>query len=243
MRPNPLYSRSFHPSFLALDRAHLGHPTAETTTHLRGCDACRGYLAALSEPVSTAGFVVIERELAARAAKRRFSLAWVFGPASLAAVACAALLFMAHRQPNAGRGDEEYVGAKGFCSVWIYVKRGTETQLWDGKQPLAAGDRVRLKLDPGSYHRVALYSLSDPVHPALLYSGALSPGHTLTLPDAWEIDDSKTAEQLYVVFSDAPVEPAWEDWRHGRVARGVAVLPFILPKTGSADAGRGQFNP
>jgi hypothetical protein len=56
------------------------------------------------------------------------------------------------------------------------------------------------------------------------------------LPDAWEIDDSLSDEQLLVVFSDHPVEPEWDDWRLGRVPPGVAVLPFTLRKVGS-DAG------
>jgi hypothetical protein len=240
MTANLLADSSTHPSFLALDRAHLGAPTAETRAHLSGCEACRGYLTLLAEPMSASSSVALRSKLDASVGQRRLSLAWVFGPASLAAFACALFLFMAHRQPEAGRSDTEYLGAKGFRSVWIYVKHGTETKLWDGKTPLATGDRVRLKLDPGSYHHVEVYALSDPRHPALLYSGVLSPGHNFTLPEAWELDDSKAAEQLYVVFSDAPVEPEWDAWRQGRVPRGIAVLPFILSKSGG-DAG--PFSP
>jgi hypothetical protein len=149
-------------------------------------------------------------------------------------------LFVTYRERNAAPvGDEyQYVGAKGFRSVWIYVRRGTTIELWDGKKPLASGDRVRLKIDAGSYHRVEVYSLSDPQNPTRLYQGPLSPGQTTTLPDAWEIDDSPAPEQLFVVFSDAPVDPTWDDWRQGKVQPGVAVLPFVLAKTSIAtDAG------
>ena len=141
-------------------------------------------------------------------------------------------------RPGANSGTDIYVGAKGFRSVWIYVKRGTETLLWDGKRRLLPGDRLRLKVDPGSYQRVAVYAGS--ASPTLLYSGKLTPGQNLTLPDAWEIDDSLNDEQLFVVFSEGPVEPVWNEWRLGRVPPGVAVLPFTLPKAGS-DAG--SFGP
>jgi hypothetical protein len=51
----------------------------------------------------------------------------------------------------------------------------------------------------------------------LLYEGALSPGQNLTLPEAWEIDESPAAEQLFVVFSEAPTKPDWDEWRKGKL--------------------------
>lgn len=241
MKPSQLDSAMNHPSFLALDRAHLGQPTPDVAAHLGGCEECQLYLESLAEPAFAPSFASIQRAI--EQPRRRFQWRWVFGSASLVAAACCVFLFVAHRDRNAGQTEDAYVGAKGFRSVWIYVRRGTETQLWDGKQPVLSGDRVRLKIDPGSYHRVEVYSLSDAQNPLRLYEGALSPGQNLTLPDAWEIDDSSSAEQLFVVFSDAPVTPLWDEWRQGRVQPGVAVLPFILPKTGSAGTDAGLLNP
>jgi len=215
-----------HPSFLALDRAHLGRPAPEVAAHLAECDACRLYLGSLAEPDFLPSLTEIQRTLARP--RRRFSWSWLLAPASLAAAAGCVFLFVAHRDLNAPRAQDAYVGAKGFRSVWIYVRRGTETVLWDGKQPVAAGDRVRLKIDAGSYHRVEVYSLSASQIPTRVYQSAISPGQNLTLPEAWEIDDSPEAEQLFVVFSDAPVTPTWDAWRQGRVQPGVAVLPFLL---------------
>ena len=240
MKPIQLDTAMNHPSFLALDRAHLGHAGPDLSAHLESCEQCRGYLESLSTLGSASGFVAVQRAIERRP---RFSLAWVFGPASLAVAACCLFLFVSHRDGSVEPGLGSYVGAKGFRSVWIYVKHGTETLLWDGKQPLSAGDRVRLKIDPGSYHRVAVYSLSDPQSPSLLFEGALSPGENLTLPEAWEIDGSPKAEQLFVVFSDAPVVPAWDDWRQGKVSSGVAVLPFVLPKAGSPGIDAGSLKP
>jgi hypothetical protein len=235
MKSNAPMTEAWHPSFLALDRAHLGTAAPAVLAHLAGCEVCRSHV---ESPLSVPGapsFAALERAIAARNKPRA---RWLWAAASLAAAACALLLVVTHRSPDASSGADAYVGAKGFRSVWIYVRRGTETLLWDGKRRLLPGDRLRLKVDPGGYHRVAVYA-GGPA-PTLLFSGDLTPGQNLTLPEAWEIDDSPTDEQLLVVFSDAPVEPEWNDWRLGRVPPGVAVLPFTLPKAGS-DAG--SFGP
>jgi len=235
MKSNLPTNEAFHPSFLALDRAHLGAASPAVSEHLASCEACRSYVESeLGGPVSP-DFAALEQAIEAR---RRPRSGWLWAGASLVAAACALLLVVTHGSPDAKPGADVYVGAKGFRSVWIYVKRGTETVLWDGKRRLLPGDRLRLKVDPGSYHRVAVYSASP--SPTLLYSGKLTPGQNLTLPDAWEIDDSLNDEQLFVVFSEGPVEPVWNEWRLGRVPPGVAVLPFTLPKAGS-DAG--SFGP
>jgi hypothetical protein len=240
MKSNQLPRGPYHPSFLALDRAHLGYASAEVSAHVTACDVCQSYV---EEPGSTAtasGFVALKQAIGAREQRRR---SWLWLAAPLVAVACGLLLFMTTRGPGAIPGEDVYVGAKGFRSVWIYVKHGTDTELWDGKRALSLGDRLRLKVDPGSYHYVAVYSLTQPAAPQRLYAGPLSPGQNLTLPDAWEIDDSLLPEQLYVVFSDAEVEPAWEEWLQGRVPKAIAVLPFSLPKAGSAGADAGLHVP
>jgi len=225
MKANQPDSEMNHPSFLALDRAHLGLNESAVTVHLDRCEACRQYLEALRTPPLLPSFLS-QPEFE----RRRFRGRQLLGAASLVAAACGVFLFVQHGKDAATRADEAYVGEKGFRSVWIYVRRGAETQLWDGKQPVVAGDRIRLKVDAGSFHRVEVYSANDPHDPTRLYEGTLSPGQTVTLPEAWEIDDSPAPEQLFVVFSDATIAPSWEHWRHGKVQPGVAVLPFILPK-------------
>jgi len=234
MRPNPT-NEAFHPSFLALDRAHLGAASPTVLAHLADCEVCRSYVDCPERAPLTSIFTALERAIADQ---RRSRARWLWPAASVAAAAGALLLVLAHRVPEATRDTDPYVGSKGFRSVWIYLKRGTETTLWDGKRLLLPGDRLRLKVDPGSYHRLAVYSGGP--SPTLLYAAKLTPGRNLTLPEAWEIDDSPIDEQLFVVFSEAPVEPEWSSWRLGHVPPGVALLPFRLPKAGS-DAG--SFSP
>jgi hypothetical protein len=223
-------TEALHPSFLALDRAHLGLASPAILAHLSSCEACRNYVESPSSAASASGFSALQRAIE----RQNQPSKWLWAAASLAAAACALLLVVTHRSPDARPGADVYVGTKGFRSVWIYVKRGAETVLWDGKRPLSPGDHLRMKVDPGNYHQLAVYSLGQ--SPTLLYSGRLTPGQNLILPDAWEIDDSLSDEQLLVVFSDNPVEPEWNEWRLGRVPAGVAALPFTLRKVGS-DAG------
>ncbi len=220
-----------HPSFLALDRMHLGLASDEQRSHVGDCAACRAHLEAVSEPPLPAGFGVLQRAIEAR---RRARWSWLGGAASLAAAACAVLLFVSHRPPRVEIDESGYVGAKGFRSVWIYVKHGLETELWDGKKPIAAGDRLRMKLDPGTYHHVQIYSLDADDSATLLFESELTPGQNLTLPDAWEVDGAQAPERLFVVFAQESIEPAWRDWLTGKAPSNVAVLPFVLPKTSDA---------
>lgn len=230
-----------HPSFLALDRAQLGAATPDVVTHLERCDTCREYLETLTATALAPSAALRQHALE----REKLPVQWSrwLAAASLAAAFCGVLLFIRHEEPPTTRADDVYVGEKGFRSVWIYVRHGTETQLWDGKRPVVAGDRVRLKLDAGSYHHVEVYSLSDPRHPTQLYESALTPGQNLTLPDAWEIDDSPAAEQLFVLFSHAKVTPSWDEWRQGKVQPDIAVLSFVLPKANLHGADAGQFTP
>lgn len=229
-----------HPSFLALDRFSLGSAASDVAQHVETCADCRAYLASLTTAPPASGIVAVKASIEERGARslRR----WWTASSVLAAAACLLLMFgRAGRAPAVltdrvneaapSEGVPNYVGAKGLLSVWIYVKRGPATLLWDGKQPVFAGDRVRIKVDPAGYDRVEVYSLQEPEAPALLYAGAVSPGHNTALPEAWEIDGEGRAEHLIVVFSKGTVKPTWDKWLRGEAPSGVAVLPFVLPKS------------
>jgi len=234
-----------HPSYLALDRASLGESTPEVGAHLEGCAACRSYIASLGEPAPAGGFVVVQRVLRRQQQARRRT----WGALPLAAAACGLVAFLklGHRPFGPGQPPTAtsvpYVGEKGFLSVWIYVRHGSNTQLWDGKRSVFVGDRLRLKVDPARFHRVEVYSVKDPDEPALLYAGSVAPGQSATLPDAWEVDAEPGSERLVVVFSNEPVKPVWSDWLQGKVQPGISVLPFVLSKSTSADPNPGSTAP
>lgn len=233
-----------HPSYLALDRAALGTPSVEVARHLEGCAECRAYVEALAEPAPASGFVRVQQRVDA---ERRSKLRSAFTLLPLLAAAAGVLLFVALRpQPELPAGPREeapYIGTKGFTSVWIYVKHGSSSELWDGKRALFAGDRLRLKLDPGRFRHVAVYSVKNADEPSLLYQGNVRPGQSVTLPDAWEVDAEPGAERLLVAFSDAALAPVWPDWLQGKAAPGVMLLPFVLPKSSAPDNDGGSSAP
>jgi hypothetical protein len=228
-------SSSLHPSYLALDRAAWGAASSDVTAHVAGCDECQRYLAALARAPLSSAMAPIRAGLArahrGRQRARRFR---AIAGASAILAAAGVLLLVGRVKPPIEDQPAPYVGAKGFSSVWIYVKRGSATKLWDGKQTIAQGDRLRIKVDPAGYRRVEVYSVKNVDAPELLYSGGGASTRSMTLPDAWEIDGEPGAERLMVVFSNAPVKPNWSAWLRGQVEPGVVVLPFVLPKAGVA---------
>ncbi len=230
-----------HPSYLALDRASLGQPTANLRAHIDGCSACREYLVSLRTPPGEAELSAIYERIAKRASPARASgWAWLGGGA--AAAVALVLLVVLNPQPTMPV-ERPYVGVKGSSSVWIYVRRGAETTLWNGQSPLFAGDRLRLKVNPGQLQRVEVYSTKDPSAPELLYAGKLTPGESMTLPDAWEVDTEPGDERLLLVFSNEPVKPIWSEWLRGKAQPGVMLLPFVLPKSPLPAPSPGSTNP
>jgi hypothetical protein len=223
---------------LALDRYGLGSSSPGIDAHVSVCDQCRGYVQSLREAPPAVGLVSL-RSTIAKHRQRRAQMWWTAG--SLLAVA-ACLLFFVGRSNAPAAGSPTYLGAKGLLSVWIYVKRGPTTQLWDGKLPIFSGDRLRIKLNPSTYRHVAVYSMLDAEIPALLYEGEVVPGHNTTLPDAWEVDGEGEAERLIVVLSNEHIEPSWDKWLKSEVEPNVQVLPFTLPKsrTPAVDASGSQ---
>jgi len=233
---NTRQSEPAHPSYLALDRAALGEVSEQLRAHLSSCTYCSEYVATLSEAPPASGELELRRriELTRRAALRKW-----WGVVPVVAAACG-LLFLGQRAFTMRPHEHGYVGAKGFSSVWIYVKHGNGTELWDGKRALFVGDKLRLKVDPGQFRRVEVYSVPSPDAPERLFEGEVRPGESFTLPDAWELDAAPGAEHLVVVFSNEPVTPVWADWLEGKVQPGISVLPFELPKTFDTDGGDGS---
>jgi hypothetical protein len=209
----------------------LGASSSDVTEHLASCKECRRYLEGLREapPISTLLPIRAGIAQALRDRQKTLRLRWAGATSAILAAACL-LLIVGRIKPSMVDQLPAYVGAKGLSSVWIYVKRGSATKLWDGKQAIAAGDRVRIKVDPAGYGRVDVYSLKNADAPELLYSGSVAPTESVILPDAWEIDSEPGAERLMVVFSNEPVKPNWGRWLRGEVEPGVVMLPFVLPK-------------
>lgn len=215
-----------HPSFLALDRLSLRSASSEVGEHVAGCELCQQHLRTLAQALPPSA---LSGTIAAIERRQRRVRTWWAG-SLLAAAACLVLALGRAGPVSSTESQAVYVGSKGFASVWIYVKRGGSTTLWDGKRPVAAGDRLRIKLDSAGFTRIEVYSVKDPNAPELLYSGSLTPGQS-TLPDAWEVDGEPGDERLVVALTNEPVKPDWARWLKGEATAGVSVHSFVLPKS------------
>ncbi|MCG8420768.1 MAG: hypothetical protein MJE77_22840 [Proteobacteria bacterium] len=140
------------------------------------------------------------------------------------------------KSPQPGH-SAPYTGAKGAEAVGLYIKRAGRVSLWDGSSPVMPGDSLRLKVVPGGFTRVAVFS-PDPAakrsERALieLYAGAVEPGRGHLIPAAWKVDRAVGSETLIVVLSRAPLSPG-DAVRAiaGPTARpGVWVRRFVIPK-------------
>lgn len=231
-----------HPSYLALDRASLGHAVADVQRHLDDCQECRAYVESLRAPASVRGLSDV-RERIQQGPRSSQTRRWLWLSSGAMAAAAALTLFLRLRPQPGASTEPLYIGDKGFSSVWIYVRHGNATALWDGKKPVFAGDRLRLKVDPGRFKQVVVYSVKNPNAPELLYGGSLLPGQSVTLPDAWEVDAESGAERLLVAFSSEPVKPTWSEWLRGKAPPGVVLLPFVLPKSSPTDPSSGSTAP
>lgn len=228
-----------HPSFLALDKASLGIAAAEVQAHLATCEACRKHVDSVRTPSALSQIEGVRRRIAREPRARP---RWIWLAAPLAAAAALAVFVGLRPQPALPQAPI-YIGEKGFSSVWIYVRHGSSTALWDGEKPVFAGDRLRMKVDPGRFKRVEVYSTTNPEAPELLFRSDVTPGQSISLPDAWEIDDAPTDERLLVVLSSEPVSPVWPDWLRGKAQPGVSLLPFVLPKSRVPEPSPGSTNP
>lgn len=190
-----------HPSFLVLDRIALGDATlSKEQEHVTACATCQTHV---SRVQATRPVPAWARELAAKPRQNAMSR-WVWGSAMGTALAAAAV-FLALHTPNM---NAEYTTVRGEPSLGLYIKRGERVSLWDGREAITPGDRLRLKVVPEGFTRVTVFSpTTDPQHPELLFASPIDPTKENLLPRAWAVDDTPGAEALIVVLSHAPVSP------------------------------------
>ena len=211
--------RQEHPSFLTLDRLALGMVVSESErAHIQACAHCQAHIEQLRSNELLPSWT---RELELHSGAHRVRLLrtrstrWL-GHAALGLAAAAAVLLMVIRRqetldtvPDRSPDQVAYTTLRGAPSVGLYVKRGPRVQLWDGRMPIAPGDRLRLKVVPEGFTHVAVFSRSDAPEAEsraqLLLSQPITPDGETLLPRAWQVDDSPGAEVLVVVLGRQPL--------------------------------------
>jgi hypothetical protein len=194
-----------HPSFLALERHALGATRPELAAHLAACASCAAYVADAAP--SAAPVPAWARE----AKPRRTSWLTPFRSLGLAAaVAGVVLVGVNLSRPRAPDGDgvDGYIGTKGAPGAWLFLKRGDDVHVWNGNEPVVAGDLLRFKVQGAGFAHVGVFAVvPEPPGYARLYDGVLAGAQALSLPSAWEVDARSGDETLLVVLSAAPVAP------------------------------------
>ena len=199
-------SSAAHPSYLELDRLYAtgGEAAAASLSeHVVACAECREHLAELARSAGEQPAWLGAMALAAPRPRPRRRLA-IPAAAVVAALSMAALLALTLRPAvptvtGAGEGAEA-LREKGEPAVAVYVLRDRHVIRWDGREPLRAGDRLRLEVAGAGYAHVAVATPSAGGGLALLYTGSLEARAPVLLPASWEVDRVPGPEILHVVL-------------------------------------------
>jgi hypothetical protein len=194
-----------HPSYLELDRLALGAPAApETAAHVAACDRCRAHLDGLGQAPALPAAL---RERASSTARLAWWRGRLLATTGLAMAVVALVVWKSTLRLDVPDAPPSVApaadGSKGLPSVWIYVKHDGELALWDGHRPLAAGDRLRFKIDPQDLTHVDVFTRDEGGARAMVpvFGGDLAAGAITTLPGAWQLDASAGRQSLIVVLS------------------------------------------
>ncbi|MGC4120954.1 MAG: hypothetical protein QM765_41540 [Myxococcales bacterium] len=180
-----------HPSFLELDRAALGSIGEPLRQHLESCQACRSHVERVQQPLPVPAWI---REEATRPKRR-----WLPSLAgSLAALATAAVAFFVLWS---GPVSKPEVQIKGQAAVALFVKRGEQVRLWDGRSPVRPGDLLRLKVVPEGLGQVLVAVPTPDGGLSALYQGVIATREETLLPESWRVDDSAGPEVLAIALS------------------------------------------
>ena len=194
-----------HPSFFVQDEWAAGLTVpAGARAHLEACIECTARAESLRAPEPVPGWV---RALAAappRPPTGARSWVWLSGAGALAA---AAIVLLVAAPPPDRRAAPAWTTIRGAPAVGVYVKRGPSVSLWDGRQPLAPGDRLRLKVVAEGFTHVSVFSPASAGSSGLrlLHGSRVDPGGETLLPPAWRVDAAPGDEVLVVVLANREV--------------------------------------
>lgn len=211
-----------HPSYLELDRYHLGGETGGSPSllaHLSGCSRCIDYLASLRSAKGSAPPEWLARieavpprtpDLRAALGARSKRRPWIRRATvtMLATSAAAALLVLALPRPvHPPQKETPLLLEKGEPAVTVFLKRAERVWQWDGRSVLRPGDRLRLKISAAGYGYVTIGAPdAEPQRVRLLYEGPLArSGPDTLLPSSWEVDSQPGPEVLHVFLSREPL--------------------------------------
>ncbi len=183
-----------HPSSIALDLLALGHEDTTVRAHAAQCERCRAHLA---EAAPGQGPVPAWVSTAAPTKRPRWRLAAIGG---FATAAVALVVTQQHLMTDPpGRFETR---AKGQPSFALYLERAGTLTLWDGKAPVATGDRLQLKVAAAGfdYLQVGVSTADGGWHS--VFHGAVKPESETIVPESWVVDDADPVLHLGFLLCD-----------------------------------------
>jgi hypothetical protein len=222
-----------HPTAMELDSAELGRlPEArrqELAAHVLRCARCAQTQQALQRASAHFRSEVFPRSLPRVVAASAGPVAgvrrwwqtisararWALMAAPLTAglvLAVGALGRDGQQRP--APGEEPAVSLKGRPALHVFARRGDRVFAVRAGDTLAAGDAVRLVVEPGGHRYLLIVSIDGAGKVSVYHpfdgsvSAALGPEPRVELPGSIVLDRAPGPERIVALFSDAPLSAA-----------------------------------
>lgn len=213
-----------HPSFFVQDQWASGVDVApEARRHLEACAQCRARAEGLRGVEVTPDWA---RRIKARPVRApALARTWVWA-AGAGALATAAVLLLLSAPPP----DPPTTTIRGAPAVAVYVSRRSHVSLWDGREPLAPGDRLRVEIAGEGFTHATVLAPDARGGLRVLHDARIDPVHKTLLAPAWRVDDAPGDETLVVVLGNRRVAPGEVPGPAGRPRADRWVRWLRLPK-------------
>ncbi len=201
-----------HPSFIDLDALHLGDVQPQVAGHVADCSECRAYVGRLSAPVEVPAWL-------ARVRRPR----WHLPLAAVAGLAVAASLAVVVALPSGVR-------AKSPPAVLVHARIDDRWTVWDGTTPFHRDDAVRFEVFAGPHRHVSIVDDG----PRRVFDHRLVAGTREELPLVVGFSPNRTAEPVWLVLSEAPLDDAtlFDAVARNRRDEMIWTVAITLPKEG-----------
>jgi hypothetical protein len=99
------------------------------------------------------------------------------------------------------RSDTPQTRSKGLPSVALYVEHRGDVRVWNGHSPIAAGDRLQLKIRSSGYKH-ALVGSEEDAGLKVIHSEVLSPSGETTLSRSFLVDAASDRVVIHLLLCD-----------------------------------------
>jgi len=208
------------PAPFVLEAFSAGEPQGDSvTTHLEGCAACAGYIAALTD--GREAFLALRpapqflRKLEARTEKKPVRSPWLFGLTALLTAGLAVAVVPSLLTSDPLPDDGITLKGRNAALQVVFLRPGSDTaQLVEPDARLKAGDALRFAFAAPKDGHLLILDLDGTGKASVFvpYGGSTSrpvpAGDRELMPGSVVLDDAPGPEWIVSVFSPKPLEAA-----------------------------------